>query len=70
MTRALSEALITVKSHFFAVTIFSRFKTSRYHDFAILGSRKVMVNMDHAKIKSPRRLSHHEDFTAANILLP
>ena len=38
-------ASTTVKSHFFAVTIFSRFKTSRYHDFAILGSREVMVNI-------------------------
>ena len=35
--------MATVKSHFFAVFIFSQFKTSEYHNFVIFGPPEVKV---------------------------
>ena len=42
----------TVNSHFFAATANSRFKTSRAHNFAILGWARRFGPKKHAKIRS------------------
>ena len=52
----------TVKPHFFAVTIFSRFKTSRYHNFAIFGRFAKSWYVFKREVMVSRRLELRENF--------